>query len=221
MLAVQQLKLDIKLAAYLCPTDVLTDDQLVSVDATGWVIDIPYMNSTNNGVSGVLGGTSADFYNDFKRKIGSPPAYTSALIAANLMAYTEAVKAAGTINSTSMSNFLPCFISNTHSVIKQTLTSMGALNTFWGLIDFAENGTNIDVKYNTVQYLNKRPVLIEGKQAIVYPAPFPWKEKADNKQNIGLIVGVVVGVGSVAIIVVVIGVLFIQRQVRIKSVVFW
>lgn len=91
---VNSIKPNLKLAAFFIPTNTFTDQQLKSVcfyplfnsvyinlspqiNPSGWLAPYPFLNTSNYGTSGILGGTSAEFYTSFSKLYGAAPNYPS------------------------------------------------------------------------------------------------------------------------------------------------
>eukprot|EP00026_Physarum_polycephalum_P001091 Phypoly_transcript_01092.p1 GENE.Phypoly_transcript_01092~~Phypoly_transcript_01092.p1 ORF type:complete len:1198 (+),score=219.95 Phypoly_transcript_01092:455-3595(+) len=200
------LKPNISGAAFFIPSELRTAQSLNAYDYSGWLFDIPYVNTTSYGVSGINGGTSGEFYQNYLAKYGHSPSYQAVVMAASLLVYGKAVEAAGTLNSTT---------------VAQALAALDPLDTFYGKVKFINNGTDPFVTNQKVQYINNQPVVIGDNHTFAYPAPFPWTIKAainttivheKGKTPVGVIAGATVGGAVFVIGALILGFFVIKRQ---------
>lgn len=169
-----------------------TIDQVVHV-TDYWLSTTRFDKDFNYGVSGQLGGTTAEFVSNFTAEFGHPPTTYDAVAPALLMAYYVAVNLTQSVD---------------HDVIMHTMKTMGRIDTFASPILFQANGTNALSPISALQIVDG-----EGRLAtvdnLIYPAPF-----AASKQHLNtkVIVAIVLPVGAVVIAMVAFGVLYMHRQ---------
>lgn len=178
-------------------TSVSPVDQAINrLGAIGdmWITTTRFASSFALGVSGQLGGTTAEFIADFKSRMdGRDPTALDPMIGAALMAYYYAVNLTQTIDA---------------NTVAQALRTMDRIETFATPIQF--NGAGISIPYEVaLQNLNGTGYVVDVTN-VTFPAKWPWRNS--SRPGYHLILKIVLPVVIVCVGITLAGLLISRRQ---------
>lgn len=161
-----------------------------------WITTTRFDQDFNFGISGQLGGTTAEFVRDFTDRFEHAPTTFDAIVPAMLMAYYVAVNKTQSVDP---------------DAVTAMLKSMGRIETFANPIAFAANGTNTVSQISAMQMVDGMGRLVTASN-LIYPARFS-RDEPSTRSTLGYAIGITTGV--VLILLVVGGALYMRRQRKV------